>query len=138
MVSKCSYVSQALGQFILKGKRARLVGAEGFFGHRIAGDGKGAGARTTAHPTEFAQTAAPFKLMGVAQGLEQRRIAVNVNQRLLFNIAHPNRHKTAGEYVAQVGDKNKTIAGVDVHGRAFDSFARRKPFFGHYLLQSFF
>src|SRR5690242_2045357 len=110
----------------------RLVHAVGLFREHVAPDRVGAGARASADLAELADTALPLQISAVAQGDEQRRVAVQLGERMLANVAGGYRQKAAGKYFAQVGNEDETLAFVDAARGASNAVGAGGPeHFGH-------
>src|SRR5271165_40541 len=98
----------------------RLVHAAGFLRKQVAGHGERAGAGASADLAILADAAPPFQVLAIAQGTKQRRVAVNVGQRLAANVAAGERKESARKDLAQMRDENQTLAVVNAAGRATD------------------
>src|SRR5664280_3086675 len=80
----------------------RLVHAAGFFREQIAGERVRASARAAADLAKLAAAALPFQVLAIAQGAEQRRVAIDVGQRLPADIASGDGEKSAGIDLVEV------------------------------------
>ena len=93
-----------------------LVDAAGLLGERVAGNGVGAGAGAAADLLVLAGAAFAFQLAGVAQRFENRRVAVDLAERRLADVARVDGQKAAGVDVAHMGDEEEALAVVDAAG----------------------
>ena len=93
-----------------------LVDAAGLRGQGVACDGVGAGARAAADFLVLAGAALALQLAGVAQRLENRRVAINFGERGLADVACVDGQKAAGVDVAHVGDEQEALAVVHAAG----------------------
>jgi hypothetical protein len=111
----------------------------------IARDGISAGAAATANVPKFANAAFALQQIRVAQLAEKGRVAVDVRQRALTDVARSQRQKAAGLHDTDMGDENDTLAIVDAQRRSDDFGAmgrwqkvgRTHRLFGHLSQQLF-
>src|SRR5664279_5267426 len=94
----------------------RLVHAVGFFREQIAGERVRASARAATDLAKLAAPALTVQIPTVAQGAKQRRVAIDVGQRLFADVASGDRQKSAGIDLAQVRDEHEAFAVVDTAG----------------------
>src|SRR4029077_367426 len=88
---------------------ARLVDAERFLVHKVAGSSVGTRAAAHADISEFAAAAPPFQAAGIAELVEDLRVLPNVGEGLLAQISGDHRQVTAGIDFALV--RNETYSG---------------------------
>ena len=91
----------------------RLVHAAGFFREQIAGERVRASARAATDLAKLAAPALTVQIPTVAKGAKQRRVAIDVGQRLPADIASGDGEKSAGIDLAQVRDEHEAFAVVD-------------------------
>src|ERR1039457_5714173 len=84
-----------------------------------------AGARASANIAEETASALAFQSGTVAQRYKQRRIAIDLRQRLGRHVARRERQEAAGIYLTPVGDEDESLALVHTFGRAGDDFGLR-------------
>ena len=94
----------------------RPVHAAGFFREQIAGERVRASARAATDLAKLAAPALTVQIPTVAKGAKQRRVAIDVGQRLPADIASGDGEKSAGIDLAQVRDEHEAFAVVDTAG----------------------
>jgi len=72
------------------------MNAAGFGGEVVAGERVGAGAGTAAEVAVLAEAALAFEQRAIAQNLEKRAVAVDLDQRIAPHVAGGERQEAAG------------------------------------------
>src|SRR5579862_5809681 len=85
--------------------RAERVGAE-----RVAGVGKGAGARSSADVAVFAGTALAVELIGIVQSAEDLGVAVDLDQRFFAHVAAAQRQKSRRIDFPEIGNEDDAVS----------------------------
>src|SRR5262249_12299788 len=98
-----------------------LVNAAGLFRERVSRQRIGASPRPATNLAEFTPAALAFEFGGVPQVLEQRRIAIDLPQRLELDIAARDRQEAAWIHLSTMGDEHEALPVVDPLGRTPDA-----------------
>src|SRR5579863_8728473 len=109
------------------------VNAAGLFSQHISGHRVGARAAASADIAKLAGPALAMQQVGVAQLYKDRRLLVDVRQRIAVQVAAFDGQEPAGEDLANMGDEHKSAPivnafGGPAHGFVFAAAARmRRP-----------
>lgn len=87
---------------------------------RIAGERVGSCARTATNLLEFARAAFSFQPRCIAQGAEDRRVAIDFRKGLPADAARRKGQESAWEYLTGVRDENAPFAVIEPTRRAPD------------------
>src|SRR5579862_1012145 len=93
--------------------RVRLVLAERVRGERIPGSRESPRPRASAQRTVIAHSAAVLELRGIVQLAKQRRVAVDIHNPILTNVAYRQRKKARRADVAGVRNEQDAVAIPD-------------------------